>query len=36
VATILFLSWLRMAKPDTTTGYELDSIAACVVGGVSL
>jgi len=36
VATILFLSWLRVAKPDTATGYELDSIAACVVGGVSL
>ena len=35
VATILFLSWLRVAKPDTATGYELDSIAACVVGGVS-
>jgi ribose transport system permease protein len=36
MATILFLSWLRVAKPDTATGYELDSIAACVVGGVSL
>jgi len=36
VATILFLSWLRVAKPDTATGYELDSIAACVVVGVSL
>jgi ribose transport system permease protein len=36
IATILFLSWLRVAKPDTATGYELDSIAACVVGGVSL
>ena len=36
VATILFLSWLRVAKPDTATGYELDSIAACVGGGVSL
>ena len=35
-ATILLLSWLRVAKPDTATGYELDSIAACVVGGVSL
>ena len=32
MATILFLSWLRVAKPDTATGYELDSIAACVVG----
>jgi len=36
VATILFLSWLRVAKPDTATGYELDSIAACVVVVVSL
>ncbi|WP_165221003.1 ABC transporter permease [Aquisphaera insulae] len=36
VATLLFLSWLRVAKPDTANGYELDSIAACVVGGVSL
>jgi ribose transport system permease protein len=36
LATILLLSWLRVAKPDTATGYELDSIAACVVGGVSL
>jgi ribose/xylose/arabinose/galactoside ABC-type transport system permease subunit len=36
MATILFLSWLRVAKPDTAMGYELDSIAACVVGGVSL
>ena len=34
MATILFLSWLRVAKPDTATGYELDSIAACVVSGV--
>ena len=36
LATVIFLSWLRVAKPDTATGYELDSIAACVVGGVSL
>jgi ribose transport system permease protein len=36
IATIMFLSWLRVAKPDTATGYELDSIAACVVGGISL
>jgi ribose transport system permease protein len=36
VATILFLSWLRVAKPDTATGYQLDSITACVVSGVSL
>ncbi|QEH37055.1 Ribose transport system permease protein RbsC [Aquisphaera giovannonii] len=36
LATIFFLSWVRVAKPDTASGYELDSIAACVVGGVSL
>lgn len=36
LATVLFLGWLRVAKPDTATGYEFDSIAACVVGGVSL
>jgi ribose transport system permease protein len=36
MAAILLLSWLRVSKPDTATGYELDSIAACVVGGVSL
>jgi ribose transport system permease protein len=36
VATILYLSWVRVAKADTGTGFEFDSIAACVVGGVSL
>ena len=36
LATILFLGWLRVSKPDTAVGYEFDSIAACVVGGVSL
>ena len=36
VAAILWLSWFRLAKPDTGAGYELSSIAACVVGGVSL
>ncbi|WP_165244140.1 ABC transporter permease [Paludisphaera soli] len=36
LATVLFLSWLRVSKPDTAVGYEFDSIAACVVGGVSL
>ena len=36
LAAILLLSWVRLAKPDTGTGYELDAIAACVVGGVSL
>ncbi len=36
LAAILWLSWVRVAKPDTGTNLELDSIAACVVGGVSL
>lgn len=36
LAAVMLLSWVRLAKPDTGTGYELDSIAACVVGGVSL
>lgn len=36
VAAILLLSWVRLSKPETGAGYELDSIAACVVGGVSL
>lgn len=36
LAAVMLLSWVRVAKPDTGGGYELDSIAACVVGGVSL
>ena len=36
LAATLLLSWVRVAKPDTGTGLELDSIAACVVGGISL
>jgi ribose transport system permease protein len=36
LASVLLLAWIRVAKPDTASGYELDSIAACVVGGVSL
>jgi ribose/xylose/arabinose/galactoside ABC-type transport system permease subunit len=36
LAAVLLLSWVRTARPDTAVGYELDSIAACVVGGVSL
>jgi ribose/xylose/arabinose/galactoside ABC-type transport system permease subunit len=36
LAAVLLLSWVRVAKPETGVGYELDSIAACVVGGVSL
>lgn len=36
LAAVLQLSWVRVAKPDTGLGLELDAIAACVVGGVSL
>jgi ribose transport system permease protein len=36
VAALALLSWVRVAKSDTAQGYELDAIAACVVGGVSL
>lgn len=36
VAAVLLLSWVRVAKPDTGANFELDSIAACVVGGISL
>lgn len=36
LAALMLLSWVRVAKPDTGSGYELDSIAACVVGGISL
>jgi ribose/xylose/arabinose/galactoside ABC-type transport system permease subunit len=36
LAALMLLSWVRVAKPDTAVGYELDAIAACVVGGVSL
>jgi ribose transport system permease protein len=36
LAAVLLLSWVRVAKPDTAVGYELDAIAACVVGGISL
>lgn len=35
-AAVLHLAWVRTAKADTAVGYEFDSIAACVVGGVSL
>ncbi len=35
-AAVSLLAWLRVAKPDTGVGYELDAIAACVVGGISL
>ncbi len=36
LGAIALLSWVNLAKPDTGTGYELESIAACVIGGVSL
>lgn len=36
LAALMLLSWVRVAKPETAVGYELGSIAACVVGGVSL
>lgn len=36
IAAIQILAWVRVSKPDTGTGYELDSIAACIVGGISL
>lgn len=36
LAALMQLSWVRVAKADTGYGLELDSIAACVVGGISL
>ncbi len=36
LAAVLFLSFIKVAKADTGSGYELDSIASCVIGGVSL
>lgn len=36
LAAVLLLGWLRVTRSDTAAGYEFDSIAACVVGGVSL
>lgn len=36
IGAIQTLAWLQVAKADLASGYELDSIAACVVGGVSL
>jgi len=32
----MLLAFVRVAKADTGSGYELQSIAACVVVGVSL
>ncbi len=36
LAAVMYLAYYRVAKPDVGQNYELDSIAACVVGGVSL
>ena len=36
LAAMMLLSWVRVAKADTGMGIELDVIAACVVGGISL
>ncbi len=36
LAAVMWLSFVNVAKADSGQGYELNSIAACVVGGVSL
>jgi ribose/xylose/arabinose/galactoside ABC-type transport system permease subunit len=36
LAAVLLLSFVKVSKTDTANGYELDSIASCVIGGVSL
>ncbi|HEX6508577.1 MAG TPA: ABC transporter permease [Chloroflexota bacterium] len=36
IGGILLMSFLGSADPGAATGYELDVIAACVIGGVSL
>ncbi len=36
LAALMQISWVHVAKPDTGFGIELESIAACVVGGISL
>lgn len=36
VAALMWLAFVRVAKADSGQGYELNAIAACVVGGVSL
>lgn len=36
VAAILWLAFLGVSRADSGQGYELNAIAACVVGGVSL
>ena len=35
-AGILTASWMSTGQPTAGTGYELDAIAACVIGGASL
>ena len=36
VAAVVFLSRMDVATPKAATGYELDAIAACYVGGASV
>lgn len=36
LAALMMLSWVYSSKANTGFGMELDSIAACVVGGISL
>lgn len=36
VAGLMLLSRLFYADPNTGTGYEMDAIASCVIGGISL
>lgn len=36
LAGVLWVSKFASAQPDTATGYEVNMIAACVIGGVSI
>lgn len=36
IAGLMLLSRLFYADPNTGTGYEMDAIASCVIGGISL
>lgn len=36
LAGVLWVSKFASAQPDTATGYEINIIAACVIGGVSI
>ncbi len=36
LAGVLWASKFASAQPDTATGYEVNIIAACVIGGVSI